>query len=489
MKKIQYILIILITFILSTLLIIVFEHEKMYAKESPKELYQVYLDGEKIGLIKSKAKLEQYIDQEQQEVKEKYKVKTVYPPKNLYIQKYIGYEDKVLSEKEVYDIIKEKGYFTVKGYVITIKKDKDKPIKINVLDKNLFKRAADATIEAFVTAADYKAYKEDNQPKIETTGRIIENLMLEPWPTYKETYIPVDEYIFTDEKKLTRYLLFGTLEEQKKYIVQEGNTIENIAFDNKLGVEEFLVVNPQFNKKNILLTPGQEVEVGLIRPVFNVIVEEHLVENMEVKYQTKVVYDNTIPYGTSYVKQKGVNGLNRVVQKIKSVSGNRTEGYITSYELLRPMVEEIVVKGIKNFYGQIVIDPDSNWGWPTNPLYIITSRYGWRRGGFHDGIDICESGYGSPIYAANDGIVYRAKYGTTSIGYHVILKHDNEYYTVYGHLSKIKVKEGDRVSKGDIIGEMGSTGRSSGPHLHFAVYIGVPYASGSRHFNPLLLYK
>ena len=204
--------------------------------------------------------------------------------------------------------------------------------------------------------------------------------MLEPWPTYKETYIPVDEYIFTDEKKLTRYILFVTLEEQKKYIVQEGNTIENIAFDNKLGVEDYLVVNPQFNKKNILLTPGQEVEVGLIRPVFNVIVEEHLVENMEVKYQTKVVYDNTIPYGTSYVKQKGVNGLNRVVQKIKSVSGNRTEGYIASYEVLRPMVEEIVVKGIKNFYGQIVIDPDSNWGWPTNPLYIITSHYGWRRG-------------------------------------------------------------------------------------------------------------
>ncbi len=487
MKNIKLIFTVLITLVLSTFLVISFEHEKMYAKQSPSELYQVYLDGKHIGFIKSKALLEKYIDQEQDEVKEIYGVSTVYPPKNLYIQKYIGYEKGILSEKEIYDIIKEIEPFTIKGYVITI--GEEEPIKVNVIDKEIFKKAANMTIEAFVLPIDFEMYKEETQPEIRTTGRIIENLYIDPWPVYKEANIAVNEHIFIDERELARYLLFGTLDDQKKYIVQSGDTIENIAFDNKLGVEEFLIVNPQFNNPNNLLFPGEEVEVGLIEPLFDVVVEEHLVEDVVAKHGTKIEYDSTARYGTSYVKQIGVDGTNRIVQKIKSISGERTEGYIASYEVLKPAVNEVIVRGTRTTGGTVIIDSDGNWGWPTNIPYIITSHYGWRWGRLHDGVDISGTGHGSPIYAAKEGTVYQAAYNHSSLGHYVMLSHANDYYTIYAHLSRINVRVGNNVSKGQIIGGMGNTGFSTGTHLHFSVYVGIPYAPGSRSFNPLLLYR
>ncbi len=476
----------IITLALSFFLVILFDYEKMYAKEGPQELYQVYLNGEKIASIKSKTIFEKYIDNEEQAVKAKYGVKNVYPPKNLYIQKHIGYRENVLSEKEVYQLIKTKEPFTIKGYVVTL--DKEESLKINVINQNIFKEAADEVIEAFVLAENYKAYKEDNQPEIKTTGRIIENLDIEPWPVFKEAYLPVNEYIFTDEKELTRFLLFGTLDEQAKYTVAEGDTIANIAFNNKLGVAEFLIVNPDLNNPQSLLSIGEEVEIGLINPLFDVVVEEHLVEDVVKKYQTTIVYDSNAPYGSSYVKEAGIDGVDRVVQKIKTVNGERVEGYMPSYETLKPAINEVVVRGTRTAHGEIVIDPDSNWGWPTRMPYIIYSPWGWRWGKIHDGIDISGTGHGSPIFAANSGSVYAATYNK-SLGNYVILAHANDYYTIYGHLSKINVTTGEVISRGKIVGTMGNTGHSTGTHLHFAVYVGKPYANTSKNFDPLLLYR
>lgn len=486
MFDVRLFLTLLITLGLAFVLVIFFDYEKMYAKEGPKELYQVYLNGEKIALIKSKTIFEKYIDNEEQEVKAKYKVNNVYLPKDLYIQKHIGYEKDVLSEEKVYELIKTKEPFTIKGYVITIKRED--PIEINVIDRDLFKRAADEVIEAFVLVDDYKAYKEDSQPEIKTTGRIIENLNIEPWPVFKEAYIPVDEHIFIEEKELARFLLFGTLEEQAKYIVTEGDTISNIAFNNKLGIAEFLIVNPNLNNSQSLLSIGEEVEVGLINPLFDVMVEEHLVEDTVKKYQTTIVYDSNAPYGSSYVKEAGEDGIDRVVQKIKTVNGERVEGYMPGYETLKPAINEVIVRGTRTAHGQIVIDPDSNWGWPTRIPYIITSRWGWRWGKIHDGVDISGTGHGSPIFAANSGSVYAAAYNK-SLGNYVILAHANDYYTIYGHLSKINVAVGEVVSRGKVIGAMGNTGHSTGTHLHFAVYVGKPYAKTSKNFDPLFLYR
>ena len=77
---------------------------------------------------------------------------------------------------------------------------------------------------------------------------------------------------------------------------------------------------------------------------------------------------------------------------------------------------------------------------------------------------------GTPIYATGDGVVKSADNSLSGYGNHIEIKHGFGYLTLYGHLSKYKVRRGQRVKRGDIIGYVGSTGRSEAPHLHYEVH-------------------
>ena len=103
----------------------------------------------------------------------------------------------------------------------------------------------------------------------------------------------------------------------------------------------------------------------------------------------------------------------------------------------------------------------------------INSTFGYRkdpfksRSGFHSGLDI-DANYGQHVVATANGVVTKASWHT-NYGKTVIVKHKDNYETLYGHLSKLKVKEGQEVKVGDVIGKAGSTGRSTGTHLHYEV--------------------
>jgi len=103
----------------------------------------------------------------------------------------------------------------------------------------------------------------------------------------------------------------------------------------------------------------------------------------------------------------------------------------------------------------------------------IASPYGWRKHPvygkkiFHNGVDI-ENKKGTPVKSVNDGKVIFAAYKGNS-GRLVIIQHSNGYQTIYAHLDNIKIKKGNIVKKGDIIGTVGNTGVSTGPHLHFGL--------------------
>ncbi len=124
---------------------------------------------------------------------------------------------------------------------------------------------------------------------------------------------------------------------------------------------------------------------------------------------------------------------------------------------------------------------DSSFGWPCPGHYYISSTYGYRWGTLHKGIDIAQN-QGADVVASKSGSVIRAvnscphNYGKSSnccgngYGNHVIIMHDDgTYSTLYGHMSSITVSVGDYVSKGTTIGYVGSTGWSTGYHLHFEI--------------------
>lgn len=110
----------------------------------------------------------------------------------------------------------------------------------------------------------------------------------------------------------------------------------------------------------------------------------------------------------------------------------------------------------------------------SNPQYIwpakgvFTSGYGWRWGRMHRGIDIANN-TGTPIVAAADGTITYSRWNDGGFGYLVEIQHADGTLTLYAHNSRLLVSEGDFVRQGQVIAQMGSTGRSTGPHLHFEI--------------------
>jgi len=121
----------------------------------------------------------------------------------------------------------------------------------------------------------------------------------------------------------------------------------------------------------------------------------------------------------------------------------------------------------------------SGFQWPLGN-FVITTYYG-QRGAyqrFHTGIDLAAP-MGTPIYAAKAGQVETAGWSSWGYGLHVIIDHGSGVETLYGHMSRIAVQPGQFVERGQLIGYVGSTGWSTGPHCHFEVRVG----GGTR--NPL----
>ncbi len=475
----------------------------------PRNVYRVYLAGKSIGLVEDATALDQYIDNEQQILREQYQVDKVYAPEDLKIVKDITYNENISTTQEIYEKIKDIEPFTIKGYEITItgidttneqgETVEGKDQTIYVLDQAVFEEAMDTTIRALTGSDRYDKYINNEQAEIASgsTGSIIENIYIENKVTVKEKNIPSDETIYEDSTDLSKYLLYGTLDEQQQYTVQKGDTISDVSFNNRLSNEEFLIANPEFTDANSLLYEGQNVNISIIQPQFRLIEVEHQVALQDIPYETETRYDNTQYTTYEETIQEGVNGSQLVTSKVEKVNGqveNATIDHSATQVITEP-TKRIIVKGTKQRYSGGGTDSslssntkvEGYWLWPTRTPYYISSTYGYRWGTLHDGMDIAGAGYGSPIYASNNGIVVASSYKYDN-GEYIVINHNNGYYTIYAHLSARYVSVGQEVSIGDTIGAMGQSGFATGVHVHFGLWRGYPYSRGSSSMNPMSLF-
>ena len=465
------------------------------ASPEPNNYYEVYLNDKALGTIVSKDELEDYIDENGSYYKNKFDVDKVYSPKGLQIKKLTTYDGDVDSVSDIYKKISKDESFTVRGYEFVIKGQKAEnegeeaklvTQSIYVLDKDVFKEAVEALIRTFVGEDQYKAYIEDNQVKIETTGEEIQNVYVDEDITVKETNIPVDETIYTDSSELANYLLYGKEQKANEYIVQAGDTIENVAFNNKISPEEVLISNSTLTSTTNLLYPGQKLQIIETNPQISVVEESYVVEDIESQYPTEERYDENAAIGVDKVIQDGENGLERVAQRVKKVNGVINYVVPEGKTVLKAPISKIIMKGTKYIPD---VGSTTSWGWPTDSGWRLSSGYVWRtnpvtgKRELHGGLDISGTGYGSRIYATNNGRVKEAGYHY-SYGNHVIIDHNNGYLTLYAHMSRINVKEGQVVARGDVIGYVGMTGTATGPHVHYEIWKGCDYCR----INPMSMY-
>ena len=393
MKVKETILTICITLLLS---ISIFFFASFQKEEStPSILYQVYLNGEIIGLIDSKEELLNLIDKEQSYIKKQYGVDKVYPPNGLEIKKEYTYSDKIDTVKNVYNKIKNVEPFAINGYTITItykaeanedgeetddtKTETKEPLVINVLRKEDFENAMLNTIAAFIGSDTLERYKNNTQIEITETGTTIENIYWDEDINIKQNYLSTEDYIFTNANDLSKYLLFGTLDSQKTYTVQLGDDISQVAFNNNLSTEEFLIANPTFTSANVLLSAGQQVNIGLINPQVTIVHEAEVIEDVVEPYKTIYEEDDTKYVGNNTIIQEGEDGLTRVTEKVLYKNGEIQTLFISNESEIYPSIDKVVSKGTKtynnNYHYSSNIGND-DWTWPTITPYIITSRYG-----------------------------------------------------------------------------------------------------------------
>ena len=482
MKK--FLITLLVMIISASIFIIAYNYRD---SKSPNSYYRVYLDGEVIGVIDSKDKLEKFIDAESENVKNKYKVNRVYAPEGLIIEELTSYNQEITPVLDIYRKIISKADLTISGYQISIKNE-DKSKTIYVTEEDVFKNATIDLIKTFVGSDRYEEYTNGTQKSISTTGSIIKNIYVQDNLTIKKVKIPVSETIYNSASDLSQYLLYGDEQDAKEYTIKAGDTISSVASLNQISTEEFLIANSKFSDKNNLLHVGQKVTIAVPNPQISIVVEEYQVLDKESTYMTEERYDSDLYVGTKRVLQEGVNGVVRVTQNNKSVNGNITYIEPISREEIKQPINKIVLLGSQRipYVGDL-----NNWAWPTMSGYTITDDFEWRTNPItkkrehHSGIDVSGLGYGSPIYAVNNGIVTTKKY-ESDYGYHIVINHNNGYWTLYAHMSRYgDVQVGDTVARGQIIGYIGSTGWATGPHLHFEVWKDCVYCR----INPFALYR
>lgn len=121
--------------------------------------------------------------------------------------------------------------------------------------------------------------------------------------------------------------------------------------------------------------------------------------------------------------------------------------------------------------GEVISSPSGKWQYPFKGGYVVTSNFGWRRlrgeNNYHKGLDLV--GVNKHIYPINNGTVVYTKMQNTGYGYHVLINHGNGIWSLYGHMRKIYVKAGQVVNKNTVLGVEGSTGNSTGSHLHLEI--------------------
>ncbi len=391
----------------------------------------------------------------------------------------------VKNQKSVYSAVNLIGDKLSKEYGAEIKIDKDENISFRrVLGFNLSADNDDEILNTFtyLSEVDAKAYAIvvegkpiailDNKNRAEGVLSAVKDRYTKKDSNVKYESVKFAEAVSIEkievkikdiqaEDDVVDYMMTGATE-KRIHTVQNGETFNQIAKDYGLKPAELEASNPGVKPDKLQI--GQEITLTRICPVLTVQTRETATYIADIDYDIDYEETSTLYKGEKTVKISGIPGEKKVVAEIIRENGIEVHRKEISTELIKEPRTQVVLKGTKNPPPLI---GSGTYVYPTRGT--LSSRFGIRWGRMHSGIDIAAPS-GSKICASDGGKVVFAGWDG-SLGYCVRIDHGSNRITVYGHCSKILVSKGDKVYQGQHIANVGNTGRSTGPHVHFEVRI------------------
>ncbi|TDL72340.1 LysM peptidoglycan-binding domain-containing protein [Rhodococcus qingshengii] len=423
-------------------------------------VYHVYHDQQYIGTVSDKEVVENIVEEKEDKLRESIKDMDLNFGSNIeYIKEQVFHstandEETIQKLDSIIQIQAEASAIIIDGKPVVFLENQESA-------EDVIKRLklAYVTQDQLDEVEARKAAPETElQPLKENETRILDVRAAENVSFDSEKVSPAE--IMAVEEAVT-FLQKGTLEE-KKYVVQEGDVLGTVANNHGLKLIDFIALNPGLTEDSVVKV-GQEVNVTALKPHLEIIVDKEVNQKEAIPFANETVDDSNMPKGETKVKQEGKNGERSVSYRISTQNGATISSVETSEVVLAQPVNHIVVKGTK-------VIPSRGTGslaWPAVGGYI-SSLQGYRWGKMHKGIDIARPS-NNTIKAADNGKVISAGWDG-GYGNKIVIDHQNGIQTVYAHLASISVSVGQTVSKGSSIGVMGSTGDSTGKHLHFEVY-------------------
>ncbi|KNF07021.1 peptidase M23B [Gottschalkia purinilytica] len=401
--------------------------------------FGVMLGGKKIGVIRDKKYLNELVADLEEELSENHNKKISIDKNFMFLSTNV--RDKDLTPVDsIKKNIKNNLTTGVIGYAIKIN---DKDI-VYLSSKKLADEALNKIKEPYVGPIEGQVSNIKNV-------KLLENVKVE------EKNIPIKK--FSDLDTALNKLKYGK-KEVKKHIVQTGESYWTIAKNYGLKLKELEEANP--DKDHLKIRPGEEINISTYKPLVTVVTEEEVNYTEDIPFETIYETDDSLYKNKEKVKIEGTPGKVEKTSKIEKYNGVEVSKEVIKENVLSEPVSRIIVKGTKELSGI------GTGEFVTPTRGTITSRFGSRWGKHHQGIDI-GARIGTPIVAADSGEVVFSGWNNGGYGYMVEINHSNGYSTKYAHCSKLYVKAGDKVEKGDNIAAVGNTGRSTGPHLHFEV--------------------
>ena len=453
------------------------------------EIYHVYYGEDHIGSVEDPDEIDQYIEEKKNEAQARHNDIALVTSEEINYVRELVFNSDVESEKVVTNLEENLAFATQAvellvndqsiGYVKNI--DMANKALNGVINESLPKELQ-SDLFTFVKQEEDELIlpkpilKDRNKEELEQSeqeeGTVIlpetvsvENDSAKIDVSFTENVVVTKERVnptkLLEVEQLTKLIERG-ISIAKEKPVEDESDIETIAKSNNLSTDEFIDLNPGLDDVEIIQA-GETVKVKQEKKFIDVVYTAEKTEEKSIDYDTITKNSNEIYQGNEKVKQQGEKGKKVLTYKVTTKNGKVINEEKVNEEVVKEPKDKIILKGTKRVSNR----GSGQLGWPAVGGHI-TSKMGSRWGSYHKGIDIAGVG-NRTIKSADNGTVVQASWDG-AYGNRVVINHNNGFKTTYSHLSSMSVSPGQTVKKGQSIGQMGTTGRSTGVHLHFEVY-------------------